>query len=156
MLKVIGLGNLMRGDDGIGPTVISNLEKSNQSKLCTLVDAGVDAFTVLEHLIQSDPILIIDCMKMGKKPGEIRIFKLNQVNISKLDSVISLHGYGFAEIFKMAQALGSHPNGTLIGIEPKTIEFNKKLSREVKRSIPSIINLVIQEAKLYGKKNPNN
>jgi hydrogenase maturation protease len=156
MLKVIGIGNIIRGDDGIGPSVIQELEQSFPTKLCTLVDAGVDAFTVLEHLMQSDPILMIDCVKMGKNPGEIRIFKLDQVNISKFDSVISLHGYRFTEIFKIAQALGSIPKCTLIGIEPKTIEFNKNISKEVEQSIPSIINLVIEEAKLYGKKNPNN
>jgi len=156
MLKVIGIGNLIRGDDGIGPIIIHDLEKSFRSQLCILVDAGVDAFTVLEHLMQPEPILMIDCVKMGKKPGEIRIFDIDQMNISKFDSVISLHGFGFAEIFKIAQALGSIPKCTLIGVEPKTIDFNKNLSKEVEQSIPSILNLVIEEAKLHGKKNPNN
>ena len=39
---------------------------------------------------------------------------------------------------------------TIIGIEPKSIEFGQKLSNEVKQSFPSIINMFIEEAKKYG------
>ena len=64
MLKVIGLGNILRGDDGIGPAIIQNLEQSGNSFQIRPIDAGSDAFTVLDHLLGSEPVLIIDCARM--------------------------------------------------------------------------------------------
>ena len=56
----------------------------------------------------------------------------------------------FGEVFKMAEQFGQMADCTIIGVEPKSIEFGQKLSDEVKQSLPSIINMVIEEAKKYG------
>ena len=73
MLKIIGLGNLLRGDDSVGPVIIQKLQKLTLSIPMELYEIGMDALAILEHLIGSEPILIIDCAKMGKKPGEIGV-----------------------------------------------------------------------------------
>ena len=150
MLKVISLGNELRGDDRIGPAVVNELRMMNLPEPMTLIDAGADAFTVLEHLIAEDPMLIIDCARMGKQPGETVKFKVDSSNISTFEKSISLHGFSFGEVFKMAEQFGPTAECTIIGIEPKSIEFGQKFSDEVKQSLPSIINMVIEEAKKYG------
>jgi len=150
MLKVISLGNELRGDDSIGPVVVNELRTMNLADPVTLIDAGADAFTVLEHLMADDPILLVDCAQMGKQPGEIVKFNVDHSNIKSFDKSISLHGFSFGEVFKMAEQFGPIPNCSIIGVEPKTIEFGQKLSDEVKQSLPSIINMVIEEAKQYG------
>ena len=150
MLKVISLGNELRGDDSIGPAVVNELRTMDLPEPVMLIDAGADAFTVLEHLMADDPILLIDCAQMGKKPGEVIKFKVDNSNINTFEKSISLHGFSFGEMFKMAKQFGQMPNCSIIGIEPKSIEFGQKLSDEVKHSLPSIINMVIEEAKQYG------
>lgn len=150
MFKVISLGNELRGDDSIGPAVVNKLRAMNISEPVTLIDAGTDAFTVLEHLIADDPILLIDCAFMGKKPGEFLKFKIDNSNINSFEKSISLHGFSFGEVFRMAEQFGPIADCTIIGIEPKSIEFGQKLSEEVKQSFPSIIHMIIEEAKKYG------
>jgi hydrogenase maturation protease len=150
MLKVISLGNELRGDDSIGPAVVNELQSMELKEPVMLIDAGADAFTVLEHLIADDPILLIDCAHMGKQPGEVVKFKIDDSNIKSFEKSISLHGFSFGEVFKMAEQFGKIPDCTIIGVEPKTIEFGQKLSDEVKQSLPSIIKMVIEEAKQYG------
>jgi hydrogenase maturation protease len=150
MFKIISLGNELRGDDSIGPAVINKLQSMDLPGSVKLIDAGSDAFTVLEHLIAKDPILLIDCAQMGKQPGEFLKSKIENSNINSFEKSISLHGFSFGEVFKMAEHFGQIPDCTIIGVEPKSIEFGQKLSEEVKQSLPSIINMVIEEAKKYG------
>ena len=150
MLKIIGLGNLLRGDDSVGPVIIQKLQKLTLSIPMELYEIGMDALAILEHLIGSEPILIIDCAKMGKKPGEIVKFKVDDSNINTFEKSISLHGFSFGEVFKIAGQFDQTADCTIIGIEPKSLEFGQKLSDEVKQYLPSIINMIIEEAKKYG------
>ena len=146
-MKIISLGNILRGDDGIGPAILQELRDSNLGMDFELLDAGADAFFVLEYLIQKEPLLIIDCAQMGKEAGDFVIFPVEKSNFETLSSAISIHGFSFAEIYKMALSLGDVAPCTIIGIEPKSINFNEGLSDEVRRSIPLIINFIIGEAK---------
>jgi len=106
MLKVIGLGNILRGDDGIGPVIIRELEKSYKSLQVRPVDPGSDAFTVLDHLLGSDPVLIIDCARMGKKPGTVQKIMIQNTEFLSTKIGMSLHGYSLAEVWKVACSMG--------------------------------------------------
>ena len=150
MLKVIGIGNALRGDDAIGPLVIEKLTGDKDSLPVILIDAGSDAFTMLEHLMESDPLLIIDCAKMGKKPGEIKMFNVDEASIAQAAKVISLHGFGFGDVYRMAKGMGEVAPCKIIGVEPKSIAFDTNLSDEVKNSIPKILNLINEEAHNYA------
>ena len=156
MLKIIGIGNTLRGDDGVGPQVISELKKENLPDSVQIFDIGSDAFSVIDHLISEQPVLVIDCAQMDKQPGEIVKFEVKEENLSKLDKAILLHGFGFADVYKMAKKLTDNIRCTVIGVQPKSLEFNTGLSEEVKNNIPSIIKMVIEETNKYVKKNTNN
>ncbi|MCF6268798.1 MAG: hydrogenase maturation protease [Melioribacteraceae bacterium] len=152
MLKIIGLGNSLRGDDGIGPVIINQLADYNfadNADNVILINAESDIFIILEHIIEGEPILIIDCAKMGLTPGSVKKFEINKKTISTVDKFISLHGFGFGEIYNMALKMGSAAPCKIIGVEPKSIEFNSPLSDEVRNCIPQIINLVNEEVCSY-------
>ena len=150
MLNVIGLGNFLKGDDAIGPVIIEKLSKSfNESEL-NLVDAGADAISVLDYLIGKDPVVIIDCAKMGKEHGDVIEFDLSEANIVQVHNTFSLHGFSFGDIYNMATQMGPVAPCKIIGVEPKHINFNEDLSTEVEASIPKIINIVTTEAQNYA------
>jgi hydrogenase maturation protease len=150
MLNVIGIGNYLKGDDAIGPLVIEELQKSKILKNINHVNAGSDAFAVLEFLIRDEPVLIIDCAQMGRIAGEVVAFDVNDATISELNNAISLHGYGFADIYKMAMEIGEVAPCKIIGIQPGQVDFYENLSDEVRASIPKVIDLVTREAKRYA------
>ena len=102
MLNVIGLGNFLKGDDAIGPVVIEKLSKSFEETDLNLIDAGADAISVLDYLIGKDPVVIIDCAKMGRKPGDVVEFDVNDANLSQVYNTFSLHGFSFGDVYKMA------------------------------------------------------
>ena len=141
MLKVIGLGNILKGDDGIGPVIIEELEKSELSVPIQLCDAGSDAFTILDHLLGSEPVLIIDCARMGKDPGTVQKIKTEDIERIPADVGMSLHGYSLAEVWQIARSMGTPKDLSIIGVEPEKVQFNSDLSEVVKESIPIIIEI---------------
>ncbi|MBD3224400.1 MAG: hydrogenase maturation protease [Caldithrix sp.] len=146
MLKVIGLGNELRGDDGIGPHIIKKLNDIDRTVPLQLVNAGSDAFIILDYLRSKERMLLIDCANVNKKPGTVSLIDLNETTLAQLDQLISLHGFGFAEMYRMAQSLGQVAPCKVIAVQPKTIEFGQELSPEVQQAVPHIIKLVIEEA----------
>lgn len=156
MVKIIALGNRLRGDDGIGPIVIEELKKKNLKNEITLLDAGSDAFAVLEHLMEEDPAIIIDCARMGKQPGEFVSMSIDSDKLRIAEKSISLHGFSLAEVIQLAQNTGDIAQGRIIGIEPEAIEFNTGLSLVLQNKLNKITNFVIEEANHYGEKNLDN
>jgi len=152
MLKVIGLGNELCGDDGIGPVILNELRRQVHQVPVDLIHAGSDAFIVLDYLLQPDPVLIIDCARMGRKPGAIAKFRATQIQPPWINNSISLHGFSMGDVLKMARDLGYTTECMIIGVEPKILDFNTGLSDEVSRNIPAIVQLVMEEIKKYAKK----
>jgi len=144
---VIGLGNELRGDDGIGPKIIEEMSNTLLADSIKLINAGADPFIVLDCLRQKNPVVIIDCAEMGKEPGEVVSFSADESRLKQMDQLISLHGFGLAEIYRMAKAIGPVAECTIIAVQPKSIKFNTGLSAEVEKSINQIKNQVIKEIK---------
>ncbi len=153
MINVIALGNRLRGDDGIGPIVLQSLAQREEARHFNLVEAGSDAFTVLEYLHGKQPNIVVDCAEMGTPPGTVKKMRLQETDLGGVNDMISLHGFSFAEIYAMARSLGEIAPTTLVGIQPATIEFGEKLSTQVERAIPQILDLIIKEAEHYAQKN---
>jgi hydrogenase maturation protease len=114
-----------------------------------LEEIGSDAFTLLEYLLHPEPILIIDCARMGKTPGSVIKISAEDIASYHTEVGISLHGFSLAEIYQLAKSVGTVSKMTIIGVEPKNIEFNTGISKEVEKSIPAIIKMVREEAKKY-------
>lgn len=150
MVKIIGLGNMLRGDDGIGPIVVEKMRRKNWDTSLQFIDTGGEAFSILEHLVEEEPIIIIDCAQMGMQPGAIKIFKVNEKNIGFIDKSISLHGFSFGEIYHLAHKMGTVAECTVVGIEPENIDFNCEISENIQNIIPNIMNMVVEEAKKYA------
>ncbi len=149
MIKIIGLGNALRGDDAIGPEIIEILEAMGENDAWQLIDAGADAFTVLEHLLGDTPVLLIDCADMKIAPGGVKMFTVEEASLAEISKHVSLHGFGFAEVYRMARQLGQCAPCKIIGVQPREVAFDRELSLEVKKAIPEILNLINREAMIH-------
>ena len=151
MINVISLGNDFCGDDGIGPRVLERLTKHKFPTPMKFINAGEDAFILLEYLVQSDPVLLIDCARMGLAPGTIRRFNAGDVLLRSAEQLVTMHGFSFAEIFNMAKSIGEPAPCTIFGIEPKDVQMGTSLSEEVEKSIPGVVNMILEEIEGYAK-----
>lgn len=139
---IVGVGNLLLKDEGIGVWVIHALEGLKMEGL-RLIDAGTSPD--LAFLIQGlERIIVIDAARMGGEPGEIYRFGLSDLEY-KPTEIFSLHEIGLIENLRIAQILGDLQEATIIGIEPAEIDLGDELSPILKEKLPQILNSVLEE-----------
>jgi hydrogenase maturation protease len=145
---VLGLGNELRGDDGIGPAVIRELaERPDLPPGVTVLDgglAGVDTILLLKDAARA---IIVDAADQGLAPGEWR-----RVPVAMLiDHAIgkergSAHSSGLAQALALGQALGSLPPHLVVyAIQPERVDFSPGLSDALHAAIPSLCQAIISE-----------
>ncbi len=142
---VLGIGNLLLKDEGVGVHVVQKLASDVRDVNTNIIDGGTspEILSLIDDSI--DKLIIVDAVKAGNKPGTIYRFSINDLDIDS-EKPVSLHEIGVLESLRMMALLNRQPKSTvLIGIEPKTIDYGLELSPEVKAVLPEVIKLVLQE-----------
>ncbi len=134
---VIGLGNLLLSDEGIGIHLIRKLsEHQDKFPSVEFIDAGTGGMNVLHLIANRKKAVIIDCVKMGKKPGTIKRFEPTDVQTTKKMMHFSLHEADILRIIELSRQLGECPDKIVIfGIEPESLELGQKPSKTLSDGI---------------------
>jgi hydrogenase maturation protease len=144
---VLGVGNILLSDEGIGVHVANELMKMDLPPEVSVVEGGTDGFRLLNVITEADRLIVIDSVKGGAEPGSIYRFDINEVRNCPPGFTTSLHQIGILEVINLSELVGKKPHTTVIGVEPKSLEMSLELSPEIKAKIPRIIELVIDELK---------
>jgi hydrogenase maturation protease len=137
-ILIAGFGDKLRGDDGLGNFVIEELKKIKLPENVEIEDFGTNVFSLIDRLDKYKKIIIVDAIKKNGNPGKVYKLRLDKIKKEKL---ISLHEIKVDKIILLkAEKLS---NIIFIGCEPKNLDFKLGLSKEVRKAIPKIINLII-------------
>ena len=141
---VIGLGNPLLSDEGIGVHLIRKLsEHQDKFPSVEFIDAGTGGMNVLHLIANRKKAVIIDCVKMGKKPGTIKQFEPADVQTTKKMTHFSLHEADILRIIELSRQLGECPNQIAIfGIEPESLESGQNLSKTLTDKIVLYIDTI--------------
>jgi hydrogenase maturation protease len=140
-VAIIGIGNPMMADDGIGPRLIAELEGSVPG--VDLIDMGTGGMQLVHVLAGYDAVLIIDSADMGLSPGESRIFSPDDVVSFKETRAYSLHDWDLMRSIEISRQLGEAPERILIlAIQPGCLGMREGLSPEVEKGIVGYIEQV--------------
>ncbi|ODS33013.1 MAG: (NiFe)-hydrogenase maturation endoprotease [Candidatus Scalindua rubra] len=142
---IIGIGNLLLMDDGIGIHIINELEKHKLPQNVKIYDGGTGGFKLIDLMHGAKRVIFIDAVETGKAPGTITTFKSEDVRSMCPKKKYSLHDNDLLEVIKMVELLEHPPEIEIVGVQQKTINYNTTLSKELKDSIPNIINIVFKE-----------
>lgn len=146
-LAVVGIGNLLMQDDGIGIHVIQQLEKMKcLPEDVELIDAGVNSYDMVNIFCRYDQLIIVDAMETGGEPGTIYRAPLEDLGLRPDDSIMSLHEMHFIEAVNMIKMMGYSPRIVVLGIEPEVIQVSMDLSGSIRSKVPRLIELVQEEA----------
>ena len=146
-MKIIAVGNSLYGDDGIGPVVLETIRDRNLFPAAELLDMKTDALAMIDHFDSDDLHIIVDAVQMGKSPGTVVSFTPSEVKMVMQWDQLSLHGFGLAETFAMAEQIGKLPSKTIvIGVEPQQIDINNGLSPSVQEGIAKVISIISEVA----------
>lgn len=147
---ILGVGNLLLSDEGVGVHVANELMKMELPTEVSVVEGGTDGFRLLNVITEADQLIVIDAVKGGAEPGSIYRFDIDQVKNCPSGFKTSVHQIGILEVIDLSGLIRKTPRTTVIGIEPKSLEMSMELSPEVKSKIPRIIELIFEELKKYN------
>jgi len=143
-ILVVGVGNILMGDEGIGIHVIKELEKLNLPEDVEIMDIGVSSFSLISYLSDRKKVIIIDAVKSGGKAGTIYRFSIENIEI-ETERYLSLHQIGIGDILSLLHHNLISGKVIIIGVEPGEIRWGMELSPCLKEKIPQILTLVLKE-----------
>ena len=142
---VLGAGNLLLKDDGVGIHVLRRLEKLELPGEVTLLDAGTGIHRLLEEFSRFDRLIVLDCVQAGAEPGAVFRFRPEDVRESR-GVTTSLHQMGLLEILEMARLLDRLPETVIIGIQPGDASpWGEELTPEVEARLDRVVQIVLEE-----------
>ncbi len=129
-IVVLGLGNPLMADEGIGVYLVEQLmQRASSYPKVDFFDAGTGGMTVLHRIEGRDRAIFIDCAFMGQEPGVIRRFTPDEVRSTKVLAHQSLHEADLLRVLGLAEELGQCPDRVVIfGIEPEAVEPRQGIS----------------------------
>jgi len=146
-IVILGVGNLLLSDEGIGVHVANELIKRQLPPGVKVIEGGTDGFRLLNVITEADRLIVVDAVKGGGTPASIYRFDIDEVQNCPPGFKTSVHQIGILEVINLSGLIGKTPRTTIIGIEPKSLEMSMELSPEIKEKIPRIIELVLEELK---------
>jgi hydrogenase maturation protease len=146
MKKIIGCGNLLLKDEGIGVHLIEYLKKVDLPDDIELIDAACGGFDIMPHLDHAEKVVIVDAMQTGGAPGDI--YKFGPADFTTDSSPnTSLHDITLKDVLLLSQKLAPLPPITIFGIEPKELKWGMELTPELEGILPRLAELVLKEIK---------
>ncbi len=149
---VLGLGNILLSDEGVGVRVVEQLQKLDLPDHVELVDGGTASLDVLLLRPNFEKLVVIDALRAGKEAGTIYraqvkgdAFAELEANFNSSDKM-SLHQIGLVEALSIAKKMNCGPQEVvIIGIEPQSLRCGLELTETIRAKLPKIINAVRKE-----------
>ncbi len=145
-IAIVGVGNILMGDDGCGSYIAEALINSIEG--VDVINLGSTGIAGIESLKDYDVLIIIDAMLTDK---EVDVVKINlEVNLDEITSTVldlkysGSHGLGIQSVLTMLRLMGSSPEVYIIGCKPYELEPKIGLSEAIKRNLPEISEALIK------------
>ena len=152
-LLVLGVGNILLTDEGIGVHAVHELLKEDWPDTVTFMDGGTFTQDIFYLFQDYDTILVLDIVKGEQEPGTI--YRLTEADLRQdKKQTLSLHDIDLLDSLAMSEMQGHKPELFVLGIEPETLGWNMQLSATLEKLFPSFLKLAREEIqKLLALKN---
>ncbi|ALC18029.1 hydrogenase maturation protease [Desulfuromonas soudanensis] len=146
-MRIIGIGNPLMGDDGIGIAAVAALEKEGVPEGVDIIDGGTGGLTLLTLMEGAKRVILVDAVETGSPPGTILRLAGEDLEPETAASSLSLHSGGLPEVLALGRALGTLPPLILFGVQPHSVEVRLGLSDPVAAALPPLLALIREELK---------
>ena len=150
-ILVLGVGNVLLRDEGIGVKVVERLQQRYRfSSNVEVMDGGTLGLRLLDPISRADHLIVVDAVQNGQPPGT-----LYQLPVDELEKRVtfknSLHQLDLVETLAYAEVLRDRPTAVIIGIEPADISpWGMELSQAVHSQMEDMCTMVLKEIELAG------
>lgn len=143
---ILGLGNTIMSDDGIGPKVIRQLQvEGGLPDGVVLLDGGTLGLDLLPHLEEVGQLIIVDAVETGKESGTVVRLVGEEVPVA-LETKLSPHQMGLKDLLAVARLMDCLPREiVLIGVQPESLEMDTELTPVVAACLAELVSMVRRE-----------
>ncbi len=138
-ILVLGLGNMLLSDDGVGPALLRELAESEnrwQGEV-EFLDGGTQGLALLGHLTGRRALIIVDAVRKGEPPGSTYVLTLPQLREVAPGRASSGHESNAGELLAAAELLDELPPRLfVVGVEPEKVATGFGLSPAVEQALP--------------------
>jgi hydrogenase maturation protease len=149
---VLGLGNPILSDDGVGPAIARELESKIDPRVTTVAEASLGGLNLLDLLVGYDRVIIIDAIKTaGGRPGQI--YRLDPAALTTTRYAGSPHDVNLVTALELGKKIGlKMPQKIdIFAIEVSdTVNFREECTPAVAAAIPACVAMVLRELKGDG------
>jgi hydrogenase maturation protease len=151
MIRILGCGNPLVGDDGIGVHIANKLMemRSELPDNVEVIDAGVGGLELLNFMENAEQIIIVDAVKGAGNIGSVHRFEIEDIKNAISGDALSIHDTSIADVLCIAQHVQEMPKSVKIfAIEiEEAEEVSICLSEKVQASVDEVISMILDEIK---------
>lgn len=144
-LAIVGIGNELCSDDGVGPRVVATIESTPgmPPRGTRLYNAGTTGFFALEAMSGCDRAIVVDAIETGAEPGTIHQYRFTDGAFDGEIPEVTMHDVSFTEALGFASDVYDLPDDVLIiGVEPESLGTGFGLTDPVERAIPGVVETI--------------
>ena len=147
---VIGLGNPLMGDDGVGLAVLARLSDGWDLPDVELVDGGTWGLSLVPVIEDAERLLLVDAIAAHREPGTI--IRLSRASLPiYLSRKLSPHQVDMRDALAVVELRGLMPNEIIaIGVQPDVVELGVELSAPVAAQLDALVRAVVKQLEDWG------
>ena len=141
---IVGLGNPLRGDDGIGVRVIQTLVAEALPEGVEVVEGGTQGLGLVSLMEGWRRVILVDAANVGQPPGGFVRFTPQEARLLGSDQRISIHNAGLRDALLLAETLDLLPDEIIIyGMQPANLDWDDGLSPQVETAMPELVRAIL-------------
>lgn len=136
---VLGIGNTLLTDEGVGIHVVNCLQNDASSQTDVhYMDGGTLSFTLAEPIESCDQLIVVDASEIKSRPGDVRVFENEDMDhFITSGNKKSVHEVGLVDVMSIAMLAGKLPEKrALVGIQPDSLDWGCEPTVAVQQAIP--------------------
>ncbi len=144
---IAGVGNVLLGDDGVGPYLVNLLNaRYSFGPEVEVEDFGTPALDFIDNIVGRDALIVIDSVDNGEAPGTVTLYRKEDIMRITPSVRMDPHSPALVESLLAAELFGSSPNSVLlVGITGESYKAGCELSQALKNSLRGAADAILAE-----------
>lgn len=147
---VVGIGNTLMGDDGVGPVIARRLAMLELPSGVAVVERSSADMGLMRYFLESERLVVLDALDAGAEPGAVFRLDPDETGVTSLRSN-NIHGMGVGFLLTNARLRGARPEVVVYGVQVGDVRPRPdELSPNVQRAVDAVVELVERELATGG------
>ena len=145
-ITILGLGNILLTDEGVGVHTVNEFEKRYQvPDYVEIIDGGAAGLDLIPFIEGREKVLMVDAVNFDREPGYVGSLENEAIPV-KFATKASMHHLGLMDVLSIVRLSGNYPKELcIIGIQPKSLELGLDMTQEICDKKETLIKRVVDK-----------